>query len=255
MTRSESTSNRHNIPRGSCIICYHENNTGLRFNHSYKQCRNRDRVCRYCHQANHPVERCPYVLSENHQEPEAREPTARLIAAPRFHSVHQSPGNRAAVALGRRTLALARSRGRLVFSDDKEGSEGEFEKEPPLSSSHHPAASVAAAYRSQSNWASDLTGTVNQSNILHGSSSMGSTQNRYKPPAARRLESSPASAVPTYNAQGTRLSPFPSMNPPCSNSGAKRATATSPISASKKPRQNEQDGAAQAAQDLGEDLK
>ena len=69
---------QRNIPRGACIICYHELNN-LRSNHGYKQCPNRNRVCRYSHSANHPVEQCPYVLSDSHVEPRAREPTPRPI--------------------------------------------------------------------------------------------------------------------------------------------------------------------------------
>jgi hypothetical protein len=61
------------------------------------------------------ADRCPYVLSGNHKEPEAREPEARPIAATRFHSVKQSPEARAAVALGRRSLASAKARGKNVF--------------------------------------------------------------------------------------------------------------------------------------------
>ena len=116
---------QRNIPRGSCIICYHENNMEIRFNHSYKQCKNRDRVCPYCHQASHLADRCPYVISGNYKESNARESEARPIAAPRFHSVRQSPEARAAVALGRRSLASAKARGKQPFSDDDEESGGD----------------------------------------------------------------------------------------------------------------------------------
>ena len=167
---------QRNIPRGSCIICYHETNTEIRFNHSYKQCKNRDRVCPYCHQASHLADRCPYVVSGNYREPEAREPEARPIAAPRFHSVRQSPEARAAVALGRRSMASAKARGKNPFSDDEEDSGGEDEKEPPLPSHLQPAAGVAAAHRSDTDWASDLTGTVNSSNSFSWNPSTGSPQ-------------------------------------------------------------------------------
>ena len=172
---------QRNIPRGACIICYHELNK-LRFNHPYKQCPNRNAVCRYCHSANHPAQQCPYVLSDSHVEPEARAPTPRPIAAPRRHSVRPSPEQHAQQALGRRSMISVRSRGKPAFSDDEDESEGELEREPQPSSRSRSAASVAAAYRPTSGYNQDLTGTVTPANMLHWSSS----QDRQKPPAARR---------------------------------------------------------------------
>jgi hypothetical protein len=235
------------IPRGSCIICYHENSTEIRFNHSYKQCKNRDRVCSYCHQASHLADRCPYIVSGNHTEPEAREPEARPIAAPRFHSVKQSPEARAAVALGRRSLASAKARGKKPFSDDDEESEGEAEKEPPLPPHLQPAAGVAAAHRSHTDWPSDLTGAVNSSNSFHWNPPKGSPPGRGSGSAAYTTPGAEARTRPLH------INP---LNPPRPNTGGKRATGTSPTSSSKKPRQIDQDydrGAAGASSGFNED--
>jgi hypothetical protein len=101
--------------------------------------------------------------------------------------LNQSPEARAAVALGCRPLASAKARDKPAFSDEDDESGGELEKEPPLSSSHTPAASVAAAPCSRSAWTSDLTGAVNPSNILHWNYPMGPKQHRYSTPTARGL--------------------------------------------------------------------
>jgi hypothetical protein len=143
------------------------------------------------------------------------------------------------VALGRRSLASAKARGNPAFSDEDEENKGDLIKEPPLSSSHKLAASVGEAHCSRSAWTSDLTGAVNQSNILHWNSLMGTTQQRYKNPTARRLETFPANAVTTGDAQNASSPPATPMNPPRSHSGAKRATAPAPLSTSQKPRQIE----------------
>ena len=229
---------QRNIPRGSCIICYHETNTEIRCNHSYKQCNNRDRVCPYCHQASHLADRCPYVVSGSYREPEAREPEARPIAAPRFHSVRQSPEARAAVALGRRSMASAKARGKNPFSDDEEDSGGEDEKEPPLPPHLQPAAGIAAAHRSDTDWASasDLTGAVNSSNSFSWNPPTGSPQNRGYGSAAYTTPKTDSRTRPTHSP----------LNPPSANSGGKRATTTSPTTASKKKRQVDQEGASGA---------
>ena len=202
------------------------------------------------------VERCPYVLSNSHREPEAREPAVRPVAAPRFHSVHPSPEQRAHVTIERRSLASARSRGKPAFSDEDNESEGEFEKEPQLPRHRQSAASVAAAHRPVSSWASDLTGTVTPSNILHWGSPQGYTQSRHKPPAARRIISSPAGALPPRDEQGTAPSSPPPLNPPSANPSAKRSTALSPTTSSKKARQDGQTASEEdAPTDIDEDLK
>jgi hypothetical protein len=44
---------QQSVPRGQCIICYHEHNTKLNTKHVYAKCRNRALVCRYCHTTRH----------------------------------------------------------------------------------------------------------------------------------------------------------------------------------------------------------
>ena len=177
-------------------------------------------------------------MSGNYKEPEAREPVARPIAAPRFHSVKQSPEARAAVALGRRSMASAKARGKNPFSDDEEDSGGENEKEPPLPSHLQPAAGIAAAHRSGIDWASasDLTGAVNSSNVLSWNPSTGSPQNRGYGSAAYTTPKTDSRTRPTQSP----------LKPPSANSGGKRATTTSPTPASKKKRQVDQEGASGA---------
>ena len=229
---------QRNIPRGSCIICYHETNTELKYNHSYKQCKNRDRVCPYCHQASHLADRCPYVVSGSYREPEAREPEARPLAVPRLHSVRQSPEARAAVAQSRRSMASAKARGRDPFSDDEEDSGGEDEKEPPLPPHRQSAAGIAAAHRSDIDWASapDLTGAVTSSNSFSWNPPTGSPQSRGYGSAAYSTPKLDSRTRPTHNP----------LNPPSANSGGKRATSTSPTTTSKKKRQADQEGASGA---------
>ena len=228
---------QRNIPRGSCIICYHETNTDLRFNHSYKQCNNRARVCPYCHQASHLADRCPYVVAGSYREPDAREPEARPIAAPRIHNVRQSPEARAAVAQSRRSMASAKARGKNPFSDDEEDSGGEAEKEPPLPLHRQPAAGIAAAHRPNTDWASapDLTGAVTSSNTFSWDPPMGSHQSRGYGSAAY--------STPKID---SRTRPHSPLNPPSANSGGKRSTTTSTSTASKRKRQVDQEGASGA---------
>jgi hypothetical protein len=230
---------QRNIPRGACIICYHENNTRLRTSHSYKSCTNRDNVCRYCHAAQHSAERCPYVLSSQYQEPAAREPTPRPIATPRFHSV-QSPEARAAVALDRRSLASAKARGKKAFSDDEEPSDGENETEPPLPAFRQPAAAVAATYDSCPSRTPNLTGPLTSHNSVQWGSTMSPSWNQTRPHAARQILAFPAN---------TPLHPSPRHNP----GSTKRSTAAAASTSSKKPRPDEQ-GKVDEAVDVDDDL-
>ena len=48
------------MPRGMCKICYHESNS-LDMRHLWRDCRNRDLVCRVCHKDSHTTNECGYV--------------------------------------------------------------------------------------------------------------------------------------------------------------------------------------------------
>jgi hypothetical protein len=96
--------------------------------------------------------------------------------------VKQSPEACAAVALGRRSLASSKARGKLAFSDEEKEGEGESEKELPLPHFRKPAATVAAAHRSHTEWPSDLAGAVTSSNTFHWNPPMGSRQHGHGSP-------------------------------------------------------------------------
>ena len=132
-------------------------------------------------------------------------------------------------------MASAKARGKNPFSDDEGHSGGEDEKEPPLPLHFQPAAGIAAAHRSDTDWASasDLTGAVNSSNSFSWNPSTGSPQNRGYGSAAYTTPKTDSRTRPTHSP----------LNPPSANSGGKRATDTSPTPASKKKRQVDQEGA------------
>ena len=134
-------------------------------------------------------------------------------------------------------MASAKARGKNPFSDDEEDSGGENEKEPPLPSHLQPAAGVAAAHRSDTDWASGLTGTVNSSNSFSWNPSTGSPQH----------SGSSSAAYTTPKADSRTCPPHSPWNTSGANTGGKRATTTSPTPAAKKKRQVDQEGDSGAA--------